>query len=63
VADLPVGDNLQDHLMTAMDFHDNTTSAANIDKLASPLSFLEYITLGSGILSYSMACEHLVNFF
>jgi hypothetical protein len=47
-ADLPVGENLQDHMMAALDFHDNTTSAVNFEKLASPLPFLQYFTLGSG---------------
>jgi hypothetical protein len=59
-ADLPVGNNLQDHLLTIMDFYDNSTSAVNIDKLTSPMHFIQYFTSGSGIHTYSIAFEYVL---
>jgi hypothetical protein len=60
--DLPVGDNLQDHLMERMDFHDNTTSTVNIEKLTT-MPLMQYFSLGSGLLTYSMICEFLMKMF
>lgn len=51
-ADLPVGENLQDHVMTFMDFHDNTTSMATIDEIMSPVTIIQYLAWGSGKFSY-----------
>lgn len=47
-ADLPVGDNLQDHLMTIIDYHDNSSGVANIDTASSPLTILHYLAMKSG---------------
>jgi hypothetical protein len=47
-ADLPVGENLQDHITTMMDFSDNTSSMATFDKIKSPITTLQYLALGSG---------------
>ncbi|XP_061176435.1 glucose dehydrogenase [FAD, quinone]-like [Saccostrea echinata] len=51
VADLQVGDNLQDHLKTFLDFHDNTTSSASKTKIMSPISQIQYKAFKSGIMS------------
>ncbi|XP_062566969.1 glucose dehydrogenase [FAD, quinone]-like [Saccostrea cucullata] len=51
VTDLPVGENLQDHIMTFLDFQDNTSSAATEAKLLSPLTILEYLAFKSGRFS------------
>lgn len=48
VADLPVGKNLQDHVMTLLEFHDNTTRVATKPKLASPMNILKYLLFGTG---------------
>ncbi|XP_056016593.1 glucose dehydrogenase [FAD, quinone]-like [Ostrea edulis] len=53
-ADLPVGENLQDHVMTFMDFHDNTTSMATIDEIMSPVTIIQYLAWGSGFLTKSL---------
>lgn len=53
VADLPVGDNLQDHIMIFMDFHDNTSSAITKDKLMSPTSLIQYFLFKKGPMSKS----------
>ncbi|XP_061176434.1 glucose dehydrogenase [FAD, quinone]-like [Saccostrea echinata] len=51
VTDLPVGDNLQDHIMTFLDFHDNTSSMATEAKLLSPITLIKYFAFKSGMLS------------
>ncbi|XP_048768051.1 glucose dehydrogenase [FAD, quinone]-like isoform X2 [Ostrea edulis] len=51
IVDLPVGQNLQDHIMTILDFHDNTTSVTTIEKLMSPISIFQYLAFKSGIMS------------
>ncbi|XP_048768064.2 glucose dehydrogenase [FAD, quinone]-like isoform X2 [Ostrea edulis] len=53
IADLPVGDNLQDHIMTDMEFYDNTSGAATIDKIYSSNSSIEYFLKGSGMWTKS----------
>ncbi|XP_052699727.1 alcohol dehydrogenase [acceptor]-like [Crassostrea angulata] len=55
VADLPVGKNLQDHIMTLLEFHDNTTRVATQPKLASPMNILKYLLFGTGALSKTHA--------
>ncbi|XP_062570021.1 L-sorbose 1-dehydrogenase-like [Saccostrea cucullata] len=49
VADLPVGENLEDHINVHMSFRDNTSSATSY----SPLFFFEYGLSKSGPLSKS----------
>ncbi|XP_048768060.1 glucose dehydrogenase [FAD, quinone]-like [Ostrea edulis] len=51
IADLPVGDNLQDHIMTFIDFHDNSSSVTNLAKVSSPVTILQYLAMKSGTLS------------
>ncbi|XP_056016160.1 alcohol dehydrogenase [acceptor]-like [Ostrea edulis] len=53
IADLPVGNNLQDHIMTFIDFHDNSSSVANIAMASSPLTIVKYLATKSGSLSKS----------
>lgn len=48
IADLPVGDNLQDHIMTFIDFHDNSSSVTNLAKVSSPVTILQYLAMKSG---------------
>ncbi|XP_061193408.1 alcohol dehydrogenase [acceptor]-like [Saccostrea echinata] len=49
VVDLRVGENLQDHIMTAMFYNDNTTSGGSTSP--SLASILKYLTFISGQLS------------
>ncbi|XP_048768061.2 alcohol dehydrogenase [acceptor]-like [Ostrea edulis] len=51
IADLPVGDNLQDHIMTFIDFHDNSSSVASLATISSPITILQYLAMKSGSLS------------
>ncbi|XP_048768066.2 alcohol dehydrogenase [acceptor]-like isoform X2 [Ostrea edulis] len=53
IADLPVGNNLQDHIMTDMEFYDNTTSATTTAKAMSPSAIIQYLATRSGILTKS----------
>lgn len=53
VADLPVGDNLQDHIMTFIDFHDNTSSALNKDTHMAPFNIIKYLLFKKGIMGKS----------
>ncbi|XP_048768069.2 glucose dehydrogenase [FAD, quinone]-like [Ostrea edulis] len=50
VADLPVGDNLQDHVMTFLEFHDNSSTVASLAKVSSPITILQYLAMKSGSL-------------
>ena len=47
VADLPVGDNLQDHIFTTLSFKDNTNSAASV--APSMAAVLRYLVFRSGL--------------
>ena len=47
VADLPVGDNLQDHIFTTLSFKDNTNSAASV--APSLAAVLRYLVFRSGL--------------
>eukprot|EP00105_Crassostrea_gigas_P022108 XP_011441494.1 PREDICTED: glucose dehydrogenase [FAD, quinone]-like [Crassostrea gigas] len=49
VADLPVGDNLQDHIMISIDFHDNTSSAITKDKIMAPSNLIQYFLFKKGV--------------
>nr|XP_022293525.1 uncharacterized protein LOC111104083 isoform X1 [Crassostrea virginica]XP_022293526.1 uncharacterized protein LOC111104083 isoform X1 [Crassostrea virginica] len=51
VADLPVGDNLQDHIMNFIDFHENRSFTVTEEKVLSPINLLKYFVLGKGLLS------------
>ncbi|XP_062603385.1 alcohol dehydrogenase [acceptor]-like isoform X1 [Saccostrea cucullata] len=48
-ADLPVGENLQDHIMTTMFYNDNTNSGGSTSP--SIATILKYLTFRSGALS------------
>ncbi|XP_061176433.1 glucose dehydrogenase [FAD, quinone]-like [Saccostrea echinata] len=51
VTDLPVGENLQDHIMTIVDFHDNTSSVTTKSKIISPITIIQYLAFKSGLMS------------
>nr|XP_022334600.1 uncharacterized protein LOC111131397 [Crassostrea virginica]XP_022334601.1 uncharacterized protein LOC111131397 [Crassostrea virginica]XP_022334602.1 uncharacterized protein LOC111131397 [Crassostrea virginica]XP_022334603.1 uncharacterized protein LOC111131397 [Crassostrea virginica]XP_022334604.1 uncharacterized protein LOC111131397 [Crassostrea virginica]XP_022334605.1 uncharacterized protein LOC111131397 [Crassostrea virginica] len=51
VADLPVGENLQDHVMTFLEFHDNTTRVATKPKIETPWNIMQYLLFKTGALS------------
>lgn len=48
VADLPVGENLQDHVMTFLEFHDNTTRVATKPKIETPWNIMQYLLFKTG---------------
>lgn len=48
VADLPVGENLQDNVMTFLEFHDNTTRVATKPKIETPWNIMQYLLFKTG---------------
>ncbi|KAK3097269.1 hypothetical protein FSP39_008216, partial [Pinctada imbricata] len=52
-ADLPVGQNLQDHLFTPLSFFPNESLSVTTGKLLNPTSILQWIVQGTGYLSIS----------
>lgn len=53
IADLPVGENLQDHLMFPFAIESNVTWSITPDQITSFWSNLQYNVFGTGLLSWS----------
>ncbi|XP_021368451.1 glucose dehydrogenase [FAD, quinone]-like [Mizuhopecten yessoensis] len=51
LADLPVGENLQDHIMIPLSYSTNTTGAVTLEKMTSTWTTKQYEYLGTGLLS------------
>ncbi|KAK3098403.1 hypothetical protein FSP39_019191 [Pinctada imbricata] len=49
-ADLPVGQNLQDHVISAVSFFPNQSLTATISKILHPKSIFEWLLFGTGYL-------------
>ena len=47
-ADLPVGQNLQDHVIVHLPFFPNKSLSVTEDKLLAPSSFLQWYLFGTG---------------
>ncbi|XP_052810599.1 glucose dehydrogenase [FAD, quinone]-like [Mya arenaria] len=53
LADLPVGSNLQEHLLLKLDIQTNESVGITRENAFNALSYLHYMTLGKGLLSTS----------
>lgn len=53
VADLPVGSNLQDHIMYKMDIQTNESVGVTREMVFNTVSYLQYLALGKGWLATS----------
>ncbi|XP_059159189.1 glucose dehydrogenase [FAD, quinone]-like isoform X3 [Physella acuta] len=59
VADLPVGENLQDHLMFDLGVSINQSLTLSLDTLTSWWTMIEYYLFGTGPLTSPFAVQHL----
>jgi hypothetical protein len=55
ISDLPVGDNLQDHPTTGVEFYFNSSVSYDIIKALSPLSIAKYYAFKKNQLTSNLA--------